>query len=175
MINYCPVQNSKCGGPSYNPKKWNLSVDEHELNNCYSYALDTIETDILEKRQPGEKCDREFEYDCQNLEEMIKCDFPSIQRIESIDAPIPCDHYRIALVLDDSGEHLDYHFYRQDIDGYWSHKTGHDPITNLDASGNRIRNPEKIDRNYDKIDNDQFNYGIFCGYYSVKYNGNNDI
>ena len=62
-------------------------------------------------------------------------------------------------------------FYREDVNGYWSHKTGHDPITNLDASGNRIRNPEKIDRNYDKIDNDHFNYGKFCGYFSVKYNG----
>ena len=37
---------------------------------------------------------------------------------------------------------------------------------------NKIKNPEKIDRNYDKIDNDHFNYGIFCGYFSVKYNGN---
>ena len=44
-------------------------------------------------------------------------------------------------------------------------------ITNLDASGNRIENPEKIDRNYDKINNDHFNYGKFCGYFSVKYNG----
>ena len=49
MNNYCPVQNSKCGGPSYNPKKWDLSEYDHEINNCYSYALDTIETDILKK------------------------------------------------------------------------------------------------------------------------------
>ena len=171
MNNYYPVQNSKCGGPSYNPERWNLSEEEHKINNCYSYALDTVENYLLEKRQPGKKCNREFQYDCQNLEEMIRCDFPSIQRIESIDTPIPCDHYRIALVLDDSGEHLDYHFYRQDIDGFWSHKTGHDPITNLDASGNLIKNPEKIDRNYDKTNNDHFNYGKFCGYFSVKYNG----
>ena len=27
-----------------------------EINNCYSYALNTIENDLLEKRQPGEKC-----------------------------------------------------------------------------------------------------------------------
>jgi hypothetical protein len=169
MNNYCPVQNSKCGGPSYDPNKWELNINDHEINNCYSYALNIVENDIIEKRQPGEKCNLEFEYDCKNIEKMIKCDFPNINRIDSIDTEIPCDHYRIALVLDNKGEHLDYHFYRQDLNGYWSHKTGHDPITNLDASNNIISNPEKIDRNYDNDKNDQFNYDVFCGYYSVKY------
>tara|TARA_B110000211_G_scaffold227146_1_gene281617 strand:+ start:994 stop:1509 length:516 start_codon:yes stop_codon:yes gene_type:complete len=169
MNNYCPIQNSKCGGPSYNPDKWELSVDDHEINNCYSYVMNIMETDIIEKRQPGEKCNLEFEYDCKNIEKMMQCDFPSITKLDNIDTEIPCDHYRIALVLDKKGEHLDYHFYRQDLNGYWSHKTGHDPITNLDASNNIISNPEKIDRNYDKDKNDQFNYDIFCGYYSVKY------
>ena len=169
-MNYSPIKNSKCGGPEYNPDKWDLTKDEHEINNCYSYVMDIKEKDILEKRQPGEFCGKEFEYDCDNLDEMVKCDFPNITKIDSIDSSIPCDHYRIALVLDKKGEHLDYHFYRQDLDGYWSHKTGHDPISNLDASGNRILNPEKIDRNYDKNNNDHFNYDIFCGYYSVKYN-----
>jgi len=102
---------------------------------------------------------------------MIQCDFPGITKIDSINSPVPCGHYRIALVLDNKGEHLDYHFYRQDLDGYWSHKTGRDPISNIDASNNKILDPEKIDRNYDKDNNDKFNYDIFCGYYSVKYNG----
>jgi hypothetical protein len=29
----------------------------------------------------------------------------------------------------------DYHFLRLDQDGFWSHKNGADPITNLDAHG----------------------------------------
>lgn len=171
-MNYCPPKNSKCGGPKYDPESWELNKEEHEINNCYSYAMNIKESNIEEKRQPGELCGREFKYDCENIEKMMKCDFPSIQKIEKIDTPIPCSHYRIALVLDNSGEHLDYHFYRQDIDGYWSHKTGNNPITNLDASGNIIINPENIDRNYDKKANDMFNYKNFCGYYSIKYNDN---
>ena len=170
-MNYCPIKNNKCGGPKYNPTEWDLSEDLHDINNCYSYVMNIKEKDILEKRQPGEFCGKEFKYDCNNLDKMIKCDFPNITKLDNIDSPIPCDHYRIALVLDKNGKHLDYHFYRQDLDGYWSHKTGHDPISNIDASGNKIYDPKKIDRNYDKDNNDHFNYDIFCGYYSVKYNG----
>jgi hypothetical protein len=74
-------------------------------------------------------------------------------------------------VLDNSGEKKDYHFYRQDKDGYWSHKTGDKKISNLDASGNRILNPELCDRNYDKKNNDEYNYEIFCGYFSSPHKG----
>ena len=106
MNNYCPIQNSKCGGPSYNPDKWELSVEDHEINNCYSYALNIMETDIIERRQPGKKCNLEFEYDCKNIEKMMQCDFPSITKLDNIDTEIPCDHYRIALVLDKKGNIL---------------------------------------------------------------------
>ena len=170
MTEYFPFK--KCDGPKYDPDMWDLSTVEHEKNNCYTYAvINDLEDDIIVKRQPGEKCGLKFEYDCKNLEEMIKCDFPEITKIDTIDSYVPCNHYRIALVLDKSGEFLDYHFYRQDLDGYWSHKTGHDPISNVDASNKKILNPQYIDRNYDKENNDRFNYDVFCGYYSVPYNG----
>ena len=94
-----------------------------------------------------------------------------LTKLNDINDPINCTHYKIALVIDNKGDKLDYHFYRQDNNGYWSHKTGHDPVSNVDASGKLITNPETCDRNYDKKKNDEFNYEIFCGYYAVKYNG----
>ncbi|MCP4346045.1 MAG: hypothetical protein GY795_11035 [Desulfobacterales bacterium] len=36
----------------------------------------------------------------------------------------------------------DYHWYRQDSDGMWSHKIGNDEATNLDDSLETITNPE---------------------------------
>ena len=45
-------------------------------------------------------------------------------------------HYEVYLVTSNS----DYHWYRRDSNGYWSHKPGITPVTNLDASGARIRN-----------------------------------
>ena len=88
----------------------------------------------------------------------------------------PCNHYKIALVIDDSGEEQDYHFYREDEDGYWSHKPGKSDVRRHDASGKLIRDPEKADRNYDQQNDDNDNetdnnYYKFCGYYSVPYNG----
>ena len=158
-----------CGGYKYEPELWDLSKEEHEINNCYSYILNRIEKNIKDKLQPGELSGLKFiNYNCNEISKKIIKDFPSITPINNIDSPIPCDLYRIALVLDNSGKDLDYHFYRQDLDGYWSHKTGRDPISNVDASDKIIINPEKSDRNYDKKNNDKFNYDIFCGYFSVK-------
>ena len=36
---------------------------------------------------------------------------------------------------------IDYHWYRQDDTGYWSHKPGHTRATDRDASGNVIVDP----------------------------------
>ena len=84
-----------CNNPKYEPSKWDLSNELHDINNCYSYVMDIMETDIKEKRQPGEKCGKQFEYDCKNIEEMIQCDFPGINKIDNINTEIPCNHYRI--------------------------------------------------------------------------------
>jgi hypothetical protein len=59
-------------------------------------------------------------------------------------------HYLIALVIAPghqtpqyvNEEYIrDYHWYRQDRDGMWSHKPGHRDATNLDGSGNPIYDP----------------------------------
>ena len=55
---------------------------------------------------------------------------------------------KIALIVDPK---RDYHFLRQDRDGYWSHKPGSTNVTHLDASGNKIKNPLKANRHYDSL------------------------
>ena len=71
-------------------------------------------------------------------------------RSVSLNEVLPCNHYRIAIVLDNEGDHRDYHFYRQDSNGLWSHKDGGMPVTNKDASGKLIYDPKKADKNYPK-------------------------
>ena len=77
------------------------------------------------------------------------------------------------IVKDDKGKYKDYHFYRQDNDGFWSHKQGKDKIKRFDASFDIIRDPRNADRNYSRDDKnkDKYNYEIFCGYFSVPHNG----
>ncbi len=59
--------------------------------------------------------------------------------------------YDIALfiVMNSRGDYEDYHWLRQDSNGKWSHKRGLDPVTNTDASGNLINNPQVANMNYD--------------------------
>jgi len=161
-----------CNNPILDFEYWN-TLDEDVLNytNCYSYAFDRIENNRNSKLQPGELSNDEYnKYTCNHIVNKIKKDHSGIYKTDNIEY-IPCNHYKIALVIDNKGNHDDYHFYRKDHNGLWSHKRGKYPITNLDASNNLIYDPKYADRNYDKEDNDEFNYEIFCGYYSIPYTG----
>ena len=52
----------------------------------------------------------------------------------------------------------DYHWYRQDSNGLWSHKPGQQDVENHDGSYNIIADPELADRS---------KYTEFIGYYAV--------
>ena len=56
----------------------------------------------------------------------------------------------------------DYHWYRQNPDGTWSHKRGGTMVTNLDASDDVIYDPQFCDRTYGGYD-----YTVFVGYFAV--------
>lgn len=53
----------------------------------------------------------------------------------------------------------DFHFVRKNQDGTWTHKMGDQPVTNQDASGKQINNP----------DTGNFNYGLFSNYKDCDY------
>ena len=40
----------------------------------------------------------------------------------------------------------DYHFYRLDNNGHWSHKPGQHPVTDRDGNGDRITDPREADQ-----------------------------
>ena len=166
-----------CHNIKWEPDKWNLTEKEHSLTNCYSYAFNNIirDGDRKEKLQPGELSSGKFKnYTCESIIEKVKEDYAllGIRKLKNMEEEIECTNYRIALVIDNKGDNLDYHFYRQDSNGKWSHKAGDNDISNVDASNNLILDPQKADRNYDKNGNDKYNYSIFCGYYSVPYTKN---
>jgi hypothetical protein len=53
----------------------------------------------------------------------------------------------------------DYHWYRQDKNGCWSHKPGETPVRNVDNSGNQIADPKTCNRGP---------YTQFCTYMITK-------
>ncbi len=89
----------------------------------------------------------------------------------TIDAPVSEEgNWKVALfisfVKDKNGNVVydDYHWYRLEDNGLWSHKRGATPAEWLDAPGNNqpIYNPEHADRSYPPR-----NYGYFVGYFEV--------
>jgi hypothetical protein len=70
----------------------------------------------------------------------------------------PRGSFKVALVINPTPGSNDYHWYRQDSNGNWSHKPGGTDATNVDNSGNPIVDPRTADRG---------GYTTFCGCFCV--------
>ncbi|HXB06600.1 MAG TPA: hypothetical protein VNW04_05785 [Puia sp.] len=133
--------------PPYNPGKWNYEpVLSH--NNCYNYANDKITNTFA---QPGLGSGQMYTaLACGNVG-------PAAQRDGQIPvsnvSSTPAEGQYIALVV---APNSDYHWYRRDANGLWSHKPGRTPARNVDNSGNLIRDPRNCNRGP---------YTDFCGFY----------
>ncbi|PFX30562.1 Insoluble matrix shell protein 1 [Stylophora pistillata] len=124
--------------PPYTPETWNRYPDVL-LNNCYNYAS-TKETDTF--AQPGRATNNSLPWpftgaDARASSESDGCVFVTAETTMS--APSGDEH--LAALFVSTRVVNDYHWYRLDNNGYWSHKPGQTPATNLDGDGNRIRDP----------------------------------
>jgi len=158
--------------PCYYPKKWNTGNIVQHTHNCYTYALNHLLPigRTGSKPQPGM-------IGTGTTANVINC--PSIHKLVMSDqtpgilVPVkpsarmkPCDKgfYKMFMMVNSKGD--DYHFARQDITGYWSHKPGSGKVTDRDADYKKIRIPHKANWNYGKSGG--INYDVGCGYYCVK-------
>ena len=148
-----------CEPPEYEPEKWTGGHAEED-NNCYNYACD-IRTDSY--AQPGRACGDELDYKniiCEEVTRAAVCD----GLIEwNCDKPCPDCCHKVALAIWPGN---DYHWYRQDADGMWSHKFNGHPPTNLDNSEDPISDPRTADRGL---------YTEFCGCFCVCHLGKVNI
>lgn len=134
------------GPPKFDPGKWNDGGKIQGCNNCYNYACD-IRTDTF--AQPGGSSQN-------NCEDVIKGALSDGLQLCAAGYCHPC-HHRVALVMN-PGE--DYHWYRQDADGTWSHKRGCSPAKNVDES----EEPKPI---FDLTLANRGPYTVICGYFCV--------
>lgn len=162
----------------YNPYKWN---DTAKLrSNCYQYAV--LKMSSMEdkfKVQPGYLSGREFDSLTKSSivaavkRDMKADDFGVKDFYETTKYAKPPKGYRkVALVI---APNVDYHWYEQNSNGYWSHKPGLSDVTDRDASGDRIADPETCDRYYVHVYTNRYgsykqvvNYSTFCGWFMVK-------
>lgn len=143
----------------FDTEKWNM--EGRKCNNCYSYAGDNYnEINNYGLVQPGAASG------------LLYADLT----VESITEAVIRDggykkpnffnklgfgkrgYYEVYLVVDNTGSAKDYHWYRKNKGGYWSHKPGRTPISFYDADGSLIRNPAKANHNYGPKYNLDLNY-----------------
>jgi hypothetical protein len=137
---------------AYNPGFWNNNPTILHNNNCYNYASNK-RTDTF--AQPGRGCGHMYTaINCVEVTRAALCDglhhryqcFPDSEK----------PRYLVALVIAPGPGFVDYHWYRKNKEGFWSHKPGGTPVRNVDNSGHVITDPSRCDRGP---------YTIFCGYF----------
>lgn len=150
-----------------------------ESHNCYMYFLNKKNNEVIRmcqkdyhkhklcrRAQPGYVSGHpmldKHDYKCPNIMRRTLSDNPNIYKIGENEKCAPT-HYKGALVV---APKRDYHYYRENDDGQWSHKPGYKPSTNYDSRNNLILNPRKAMRDYGGT----LNYKDFCGYLCVPRN-----
>jgi hypothetical protein len=139
------IQCPKCeaaDAPAYDPSFWN-GANHVTLNNCYNYA-NNQRTDTY--AQPGRASNKPIppkdEGDCGAVLASARSD--GLHASGNFSTKLGAGKgWYVALVV---WPGKDYHWYRQDKVGCWSHKVGGRPAGNKDNSGKAISDPSKCDR-----------------------------
>lgn len=134
--------------PVFDPGKWNNDPIIRTRNNCYNYANDKITNTFA---QPGRGSGLMYsEMSCANVGLASARDG---QERAPAPSTSPANGHFIALVMWPGN---DFHWYRLDRDGHWSHKPGQTAARNYDNAGNAIVDPSTCNRGP---------YTDFCGYF----------
>jgi hypothetical protein len=170
-IRSCPRRSPLTGyEPDFNPDLYNKYKGVKEAQNCFAYAFDyrrlpkkcTKDSCPVSFPQPGRasgypKWSKVNGKRCPDLTARLFGDVP-VLKMSSFEGRCPRKYSKIALVVD---EDEDYHFYRQDSNGQWSHKPGATSVTHLDATKRPIYDPQLASRQYP---DSGLHYDKFCGY-----------
>ncbi|KAL0481008.1 insoluble matrix shell protein [Acrasis kona] len=125
----------------YNPDKWN-NWEYQDWNNCYNYATDVLTNTFA---QPGRGSGNESTaFTCESAWKASKRDGllvysettgPAFNKTPAL------GHYVSLVIWPD----VDFHWYRKDYSGYYSHKPGSGFVTNFDSSEQKIDSPSTAD------------------------------
>jgi len=172
-IKFCPRRSPLSGSePDFNPEKYNKYKGIKEAHNCFAYAFDYLRMPKTAKctrnscpipfPQPGRasgypKWSNVKGKRCPDILARVMGDVKDI-KLTTFQEKCPAGMYKVAFFAD---EDQDYHVFRQDSNGYWSHKPGATNVTHLDATKRPIYDPQLSSRFYPDSGLD---YDKFCGY-----------
>jgi hypothetical protein len=137
--------------PEFDPSTWNDGASIQRTNNCYNFACD-IQSGTF--AQPGNASGNPFaSTDCASVEQAARSDGLDTGSCDDAECAECC--HQVALVI---WPGVDFHWYRRDRSGSWSHKPGQTPARDTDNSGSAISDPRTADRGP---------YVDFCGCFCV--------
>jgi hypothetical protein len=148
--------------PIFEPDFWNDGTSVirqtdpksiQKMNNCYNYASDLPNSTFAQPGQAsGVPIPRE---DCPSRTAGALGD-----GLTANPTGAPCSGccHLVALVIRPGTVSADFHWYRRDADGTWSHKPGKTSARNTDDSSNVITDPRTANRG---------RYTDFCGFFCV--------
>jgi hypothetical protein len=147
----CPTCHA-ADAPTYSPNDWN-NPSVQPRNNCYNYANDHATNTFA---QPGRAHGHQTNImDCAHVQPAAVADGLAV--VPNFTAPLGAGAgWYVALVI---WPNSDYHWYRQDKVGCWSHKPGQTAARNVDNAGHSIADPKTCDRGP---------YTVFCNYLVTK-------
>lgn len=158
--------------PTWEPERWTNDQKVLRTHNCYSYFLNVLNPKgMAGKPQPGliSTGKTAQRIDCPSIREAVLKDNPRCVitwGLEKVNDKCPTKYYKGFMAVADNGS--DYHFYRQDADGTWSHKPGGTEPRRTDSNGKTIYNPATAARDYSGIG--ASNYNIPCSFFCVRAN-----
>ncbi|WP_161855516.1 hypothetical protein [Bradyrhizobium sp. CCBAU 051011] len=143
----CP-QCRAVDAPAYNPGLWNVP-NIQPYNNCYNYANNNATNTFA---QPGRASGHPATaMACSNVASAAQSD--GLKPVKNFSSPLAAGSgWYVALVV---WPQNDYHWYRQDNVGCWSHKPGQTAARNVDNAGAAISDPQTCNRGP---------YTDFCSY-----------
>ena len=126
--------------PDFNLTDWTTYAWTSEANSCYNYAVNSITSSYA---APGRSAG--MEYSSLTPEEVRGAAVLDgmVDHKNIADGEFPVSNNCVSMLVMIPGS--DFHFFRRDSDGNWSHKPGKYPPTNLDNSGNIITDPRVAD------------------------------
>jgi hypothetical protein len=165
--------------PPYQPDRWNTDKAIRLTHNCFSYAMNIMDSRQINECRNDPNCNVPFHQPgsisgypkfndtdpktCPNMIARLMGDNPSIKP-SAFELRCPRGTSKIALVVD---EDQDYHFLRQDTNGLFSQKSGALPVTDKDARGHKIFDVQLANHDFNRPKRDNLHYDRFCGYFCV--------
>jgi hypothetical protein len=182
LLKGCGRQSPMSGSePVYDPDKYNKDTSIRHSHNCFAYAFGVIDENQKANCQNTSNCNVPFHgpgiksgFRRLSGKDGKTCADTMARTLADSDGGYPIGFTgrckrgfsKIATVVDPSA---DFHYYRQDTNGLWSHKPGAMPVTNKDSLGDPIYDPALAGRYYpsEREGDHELDYNSFCGYYCI--------